>query len=471
MQENNNSELYNLENIDQLKDYPQDLEWLQDYIRFRLDQQWSISQKEEANLTEPASIPLEAFQENYQQMIAPFASVERLVILTALANQVYPTLWNTFGEYKVTLGLGQFGLLKLPHSPHLQATLGTALFLMAGNDPTQQKKAWKLLSPGTRLRESDLLEWPTSASLLPLDTIPRLNSATRHQLITEEAPAIQYTADFPATPLTTIKTWDELILNEKTATLVGQARKWVRYYAKVNTRPGVHRGQGYRLMMSGPSGTGKTMTAALLGQDAGKPVYRIDISNIVDKYVGETSKKLRRIFEVAEAQDWILFFDEGDALFGKRSEGGQSSNERYANQEVSYLLYKMEEYQGMIFLATNNRHAIDSAFRRRFDSLIKFQETDDYTRQRLWKHFFEGPGYLQLDPAITQADWRELAANGQVSAAWIEKFYAYCVMQTTHTEDTYISAQDMQEYLYWFGCEHGFFEKETGHLFQRRYQS
>ena len=408
-------------------------------------------------------------------LINSFEPSERLVLLVALANQLYPQLWSTFTKAVGNLepekySLDTFGLVSINGGAYLQATIGTVLFLLEGDDHSRQKSSWQLFLPKATLRTSSVLVLPEDDHLPPIDAVLTLEKSYQHQLLTGEAPQPQYSSDFPATQLTTTKTWDDLILNEKTATLIGQARKWVRYYARVNIQPGVHRGQGYRLMMSGPSGTGKTMTAALLGQDAGKPVYRIDISNIVDKYVGETSKKLRRIFEVAEAQDWILFFDEGDALFGKRSEGGQSSNERYANQEVSYLLYKMEEYQGMIFLATNNRHAIDSAFRRRFDSLIKFQETDDYTRQRLWKHFFEGPGYLQLDPAITQADWRELAANGQVSAAWIEKFYAYCVMQTTHAEDTYISAQDMQEYLYWFGCEHGFFEKETGHLFQKKYQ-
>jgi len=363
------------------------------------------------------------------------------------------------------------GLAQLSGTTHLQATLSTILFLLGGTTLEAQASFWEIFALGSPLQVANVLEWSEATSIPRLNDIPQISQPFLQQLLTGEASQPQYSPDFPATELTTTKTWDDLILGERTTMLVSQARKWVQHYAQVSKQPGVYQGKGYRLMMSGESGTGKTMAAALLGRDAEKPVYRIDISNIVDKYVGETSKKLRRIFEVVEAQDWILFFDEGDALFGKRTEGGQSSNERYANQEVSYLLYKMEEYQGMIFLATNHRYAIDKAFARRFDSIIRFDSPDKYTLQRLWKHFFEKPGYLELDPAITQANWRELAENGKVTAAWIEKFYAYCVMQATHSGDKYISAQAMQEYLYWFGCEHGFFEKETGHLFQKQYHT
>ena len=458
--------------------YAQDLQWLEEYIAFRCEEVFGVAPGENAArepLTQPTWMSPSHDKKTDTQIWQNFTVAECVVILTALANHIYPQVWDSF-EAAIDNYVSSkpqtkhFGLVQPVASPYLQATLGTLLFLLGDTTIEAQASFWELFTPNAPLRTTDLMEWPTNNDIPTLNFIPRLSPSFLQQLLTGQPPHPQYAPDFPATPLTTTKTWDDLILGERTALLVTQTRKWVQHYAQVSQQLGVHQGQGYRLMMSGPSGSGKTMAAALLGRDAGKPVYRIDISNIVDKYVGETSKKLRRIFEVAEAQDWILFFDEGDALFGKRSEGGQSSNERYANQEVSYLLYKMEEYQGMIFLATNNRHAIDSAFKRRFDSLIRFDYPDDYTRQQLWKHFFEKPGYLQLDPAITQANWRELAANGKVSAAWIEKFYAYCVMQTTHTGDTYISAKDMQQYLYWFGCEHGFFEKDTRYLFQKSYQ-
>jgi len=453
--------------------YLQDLQWLEKLIHFRCRQAFDDTFEEILEALPSWEIPLDQ-PNTYHTILQNFTQEERIVILVLLINQVYPTLWNAFGEAfeKYMLEptkLEHLGLSQLTGTSYLQATFGTLLFLLGGVKAQEQTKVWKLFTPEAPLNASGILEWPSTEFIPSLNTIPRLSSSAFYQLTTNQSLQPQYSPNFPATELTTAKTWDDLILGERTSMLVDQARKWVRHYTQVSEQPGVHQGQGYRLLMSGSSGTGKTMTAALLGAEAGKPVYRIDISNIVDKYVGETSKKLRRIFEVAEAQDWILFFDEGDALFGKRTTDGQSSNERYANQEVSYLLYKLEEYQGMIFLATNQRSAIDSAFTRRFDSLIRFDNPNKYTLQKLWKHFFEKPGYLALDPAITQADWRELAENAKVSAAWIEKFYAYCVMQATHAGDNYISAQAMQTYLYWFGCERGFFEKDTRYLFQKQY--
>lgn len=457
--------------------YTQGLKWLKEYIHFRCKHSFSSGNKTTLTQTQVPKYALDTKSGDlYTQSIINLCPSEHLAVLTAVANQLYPDIWNEFAEVFSFYNEGNypdpriFGLLQPTETPYLQATIGTVLFLLVGDDLEKQRKAWPLFFLTSPLYTLNILERPQNTSIPALNTIPQLTQPFLQQLLTDEETQPQYSPDFPATLLTTTKTWDDLILEERTTTLVTQARKWVQHYTQVSTQPGVHQDKGYRLLMSGPSGTGKTMAAALLGQDAGKPVYRIDISNIVDKYVGETSKKLRRIFEVAEAQDWILFFDEGDALFGKRSEGGQSSNERYANQEVSYLLYKMEEYKGMIFLATNHRSAIDSAFKRRFDSLIRFDQPDKYTLQKLWHHFFEKPGYLQLDPAITRANWRELAEGAKVSAAWIEKFYAYCVMQAIHSEDTYISPQAMHQYLYWFGCEHGHFEKNTTYLFQKQYQ-
>lgn len=454
--------------------YQQDLKWLKKYIHYRCRQEFDDTFEGVFDVHSSWEVTQDQHT-FYHTILQNFTHEERIVIVALLTNQVAPVLWDTFGKAFEEQGLEpakmkHLGLVQLTGTPYLQVTFGTLLFLLGGADTQAQAKVWELFTPEASLNTSGILELTSSDSTLSWNSMLRLDSTVFYQLTTNRASDPQYSPDFPATLLTTTKTWDDLILEERTTTLITQARKWVRHYTQVSTQPGVHQDKGYRLLMSGPSGTGKTMAAALLGQDAGKPVYRIDISNIVDKYVGETSKKLRRIFEVAEAQGWILFFDEGDALFGKRSEGGQSSNERYANQEVSYLLYKMEEYKGMIFLATNHRSAIDSAFKRRFDSLIRFDQPDEYTLQKLWHHFFEKPGYLQLDPAITRANWRELAESAKVSAAWIEKFYAYCVMQAIHLDDTYISPQAMHQYLYWFGCEHGHFEKNTTYLFQKQYQ-
>ena len=137
------------------------------------------------------------------------------------------------------------------------------------------------------------------------------------------------------------------------------------------------------VLLVGPPGTGKTLAATLLGKRNQMDVYRVDLSMIVSKYIGETEKNLARVFDLAENRNWILFFDEADALFGKRT-STQTSNDRHANQEVAYLLQRIEDFPGTVILATNLRSNIDEAFSRRFQSTIYFPMPDEYIRKALW---------------------------------------------------------------------------------------
>lgn len=141
---------------------------------------------------------------------------------------------------------------------------------------------------------------------------------------------------------------------------------------------------GLKVLFYGKSGTGKTQTASILGNEMKLDVFRIDLSQIVSKYIGETEKNLSQIFSVAERKSWILFFDEGDALFGKRT-SVNSSNDRYANQEVSYLLQRIEDYSGIVIISTNLKENIDSAFLRRFQVIIEFQMPDKNHRKKIWQ--------------------------------------------------------------------------------------
>ena len=127
--------------------------------------------------------------------------------------------------------------------------------------------------------------------------------------------------------------------------------------------------KGFRTLFCGPPGTGKTFTAGLIGTCTGKPVYRIDLSMVVSKYIGDTEKNLEQLFARAEDKGWILFFDEADAIFGKRT-SVRDAHDKYANQEVSYLLQRIEDYNGLVILATNMKYNIDPGFIRRFSSIL-----------------------------------------------------------------------------------------------------
>jgi SpoVK/Ycf46/Vps4 family AAA+-type ATPase len=143
-------------------------------------------------------------------------------------------------------------------------------------------------------------------------------------------------------------------------------------------------GKGLNMLFAGPSGTGKTMAAEIMAGELGLDLYKIDLSTVVSKYIGETEKNLARIFAEAETSDAILLFDEADALFGKRSEV-KDSHDRYANIEINYLLQKMEEHEGVVILATNFRKNMDDAFVRRMHFTVDFPLPGENERRQIWE--------------------------------------------------------------------------------------
>jgi SpoVK/Ycf46/Vps4 family AAA+-type ATPase len=191
---------------------------------------------------------------------------------------------------------------------------------------------------------------------------------------------------------------------------------WLRHGPHIMDEWGLARvlKPGYRSLFFGPPGTGKTLTAMLIGQGVGADVYRIDLSMVVSKYIGETEKNLAHVFDQARNRHWILFFDEADALFGKRT-ATASSNDRYANQEVSYLLQRVEDHPGHVILATNLKGNIDEAFARRFQSLVYFPMPDVDERLRLWRGMLRAPVRLADDVKLQALAERHEIAGGAIA--------------------------------------------------------
>ncbi|WP_298407990.1 ATP-binding protein [uncultured Chloroflexus sp.] len=204
----------------------------------------------------------------------------------------------------------------------------------------------------------------------------------------------------------TVVSWDDLVLpDEHIATLrqmVAHVRQRDRVYEQWGFGLRGERGLGISALFAGPSGTGKTLAAEVLANELRLDLYRIDLSAVVSKYIGETEKNLRRIFDAAEGGGAILLFDEADALFGRRSEV-RDSHDRYANLEVSYLLQRMEAYRGLAILTTNMKQAIDTAFLRRIRFIVNFPFPDAAQRRRIWQRVFP--------PAtpLAELDWARLA--------------------------------------------------------------
>lgn len=185
--------------------------------------------------------------------------------------------------------------------------------------------------------------------------------------------------------------WEDLVLPEEQYQTLGEIAAQVRQRAKVYESWGFAargvRGLGISALFTGPSGTGKTLAAEVLAADLQLDLYRIDLSQVVSKYIGETEKNLRSVFDAAEHSGAVLLFDEADALFGKRSEV-RDSHDRYANIEVSYLLQRMEAYRGLAILTTNRRSALDAAFLRRIRFVVSFPFPDANLRAKIWARIF-----------------------------------------------------------------------------------
>ncbi|MGR9044357.1 MAG: ATP-binding protein, partial [Gammaproteobacteria bacterium] len=206
---------------------------------------------------------------------------------------------------------------------------------------------------------------------------------------------------------------------------IREIENWIRYNATVMQEWGMKKKYkpGYRALFYGPPGTGKTLTATLLGKQTGKDVFRIDLSRIISKYIGETEKNLSRLFERAENKDWILFFDEADALFGKRTDI-RDAHDKYANQEVAYLLQRIESYNGLVILASNQRANIDEAFTRRFQAIIHFPMPRAEERAEIWRKTI--PEQISIQGDI---DWQKIANRYEMSGASILNVTHYCALE------------------------------------------
>ncbi len=196
-------------------------------------------------------------------------------------------------------------------------------------------------------------------------------------------------------------TWDDLVLPDDVLAALRELCAQVRQRARVLHEWGFDRrlsmGKGLHALFVGPSGTGKTLAAEVIASALGLGLVKVDLAGVVSKYIGETEKNLQRIFESAERSDAILFFDEADALFGKRSEV-KDAHDRYANIEINFLLQRLEEYEGVVVLASNLAQNIDESFARRLHFTVEFPFPNEACREAIWRHHF--PPETPVDPDV-----------------------------------------------------------------------
>jgi len=368
---------------------------------------------------------------------------ESLLFLIVYIPHIYPDFYDSIIKGALPQGgdFAEFGGVRGSNHRGLLPTGETAQFILAGNDIPQRLLVQQLLTEGTLVKQ-DIISLETVKEGEPIMSGRLiLNQEWINRIISGAEVAQKFSPDFPAKKISTAMTWDDLVLNNYTQAQLNDIITWVAHNETLMQDEVLKRKikPGYRALFHGPSGTGKTLTATLLGNQLNKDVYRIDLSQVVSKYIGETEKNLEKVFTKAENKDWILFFDEADALFGKRT-GVQSSHDRYANQEVSYLLQRIEDYPGLLVLASNLKSNMDDAFLRRFHTIIHFSSPNAAERLKLWEK--AAPASYPYEPAL---NLKEIADKYELNGAAILNITHYAALQAVSRKDKYIRSNDIIE--------------------------
>jgi AAA+ superfamily predicted ATPase len=321
---------------------------------------------------------------------------DRVALILAMVPHLRPQLLDVFFTKNATFDrrFTEFGGVRTDDG--FEPTVETLAFLLGGTSLEARIRAARVLDPEHPLVARAVLRAPAGSHeqrvmKAPLQMTPEWLAL----LTTGKRLRPTLGVDFPAQRIETSLSWDDLILHPGTQRAIEEIQTFIEHGDTLMRAWGMaaRLRPGYRALFHGPPGTGKTMSAALLGRLTGRDVYRIDLSLVVSKYIGETEKNLARVFDRAQQQGWILFFDEADALFGKRSET-KDSHDRYANQEVAYLLQRIESFDGIAILASNLRDNLDDAFSRRFESIVYFPVPRPAERLRLWQRGFSSKARL-----------------------------------------------------------------------------
>lgn len=381
----------------------------------------------EANILEPVWKQVSLL---LRQIIGerPPSVEECIILMLALAPHIQPSFFTRIIAEHLPEGgdFPEFGGVKGTNHRGILPTGETAQFILAGDDLEKRLEVQRMFG-------SD--HWFAQKRILWLAPVPEGEPVMSGRLVLD--PEIvelltigtvsrpRFSIEFPAEYIETDMTWEDLVLHPNTLRQIHEIEHWITHNETLLHDWGMKKTikPGYRALFYGPPGTGKTLTATLLGKHTGKDVFRIDLSRVVSKYIGETEKNLSRLFDKAENKNWILFFDEADALFGKRTDV-RDAHDKYANQEVAYLLQRIENYSGLVILATNQRAHLDEAFVRRFQAIIHFPMPRPEERCKIWRQAF--PEQIAIASDI---DWRQIAARYELTGAGIMNVTHYCAVE------------------------------------------
>ncbi|MBV9773236.1 MAG: ATP-binding protein [Gemmatimonadetes bacterium] len=425
------------------RDLERELEWFADVLGARLNAYFRTGEEH----PEPSSVaPPDLGDSPYGDFVRrhALAAPERLVLVLALIPHVRPQLLDVLWTRNEATdrGFAEFGGLHGVAHGGFIPTGETAAFLVAGDDLAGRFRVSRMFEGDHPFALHNVLHLATASPSEPALSGALVLSGEHLARFTtgvERKPA--FNSEFPARLIETQLGWGDLVLPASTVEQLEEIRHWLEHGGTLleewGMRPKLR--PGFTSLFYGPPGTGKTLSACLLGKHCGCDVYKIDLSMIVSKYIGETEKNLAKVFDMAEHRRWILFFDEADALFGRRTRV-ESSHDRYANQEISFLLQRIEEFHGVVILASNLKSNIDDAFVRRFHSVVYFPMPKPAERRRIWQSAFSPRAELEA-----RIDLGRLAEKHELSGGTIMNVVRYSSLKALSRNERTIWLEDMEE--------------------------
>ena len=395
-----------------------ELIWLKECLEKRIEEYTSNTPFDFSSLLPPTlakeGSPFAEFI--YEQNLSP---EDRLILILSIVPEQEPELLCMITSNPDKRLMISAGLISLDNPLKLKPTASTILFLLAGRDRALRNFYERKLYDHNTLFNKGILEFQSTHDKDSRTEAALTIAQDKYDLLVTGAyrkPV--HSPDFPAREVRHQLNWEDLVLAPSTRQKLNQLIDTLEENILIPPGKNILRYKNLqpRALFKGPPGTGKTVTAGIIGKLLDKPVYRIDLSLIVDKYVGETEKNLSRLFNTAESKGWILFFDEADSLFSQRISDVKNSNDHYSNLEVNYLLQRIEDYDGMLILGTNHDENIDKAFFRRFDSIIPFPLPEKEQRLELWEKLLKEDFTLAEDIVLEElADYYTLS-NSDISS-------------------------------------------------------
>ncbi len=406
----------------------EEMKWLQQLIDMRCRELFSEEEAEECPEHKVPEPPTQDDGSPYSITVQThhLTEIDRVILALGIASSHFPSILKTFVQieessnaFAIEAG-GEYNKVGRSFRPTFQ----TALFLLAGKDLSLWSQYSAQLITGSVLLQNDIVYNRSSTEFIHGKI--ELDTAYLNYFLAGQKPQLDHGSYFPGKLYQSDLTMDDIILENT----VREQIKPIGHYIKA-LENGFFKGKskehsfkpGFIALFYGAPGTGKTMLAGILANTYGIDMYHVDLSQVVSKYIGETEKNLEVLFNRLQGKNCMLFFDEADALFGKRSDV-KDAHDRYANQEVSYLLQRIEKFDGLTILASNFENNMDDAFKRRIDVSINVIRPSETTREALWKHYlpknvtFESEDLLKhitKEYSYTGANIRNIMKNAAIA--------------------------------------------------------